>query len=450
MASSTTKRALGFWTTTALVVGNMIGSGIFLLPASLAAYGSIGILAWVVTAVGALLLALVFADLSIMIPKVGGPYAYCREGFGEFVGFQIAYNYWIALWVGNAGIVVALISYLSTFWTDLTTNSVLSFFVCAGIVWFLTLINILSIHAAGIWQLVTSILKVLPLILVATIGFFFFHPEHFTQFNISGQSNFTALAGAGILTLWSFIGLESATVPAESVTNPTKTIPRATIVGTLIVAFVYIISTIALMGMLPMHDLANSNAPYADAAKLIFGSWGQSIIAIGAIISCFGALNGWILLQGQVPYAAAKDDLFPRIFNKQTKNKTPIVGLIVSAVLITLLLLLTLHKTLVTQFTMIILLATLATVVPYLFTAMAEILILLRKREEFNKKRFWFSTIIAVLAGAYSFWAIAGASKEVIYAGSLLFFSSVPIYIWMKWSHSKSPMIAPSQTTDLS
>lgn len=433
MTAKSGGRVLGLWLMTALVAGNMIGSGIFLLPSSLASYGSIGIIAWVITAIGAIFLALVFAHLSIIIPKVGGPYAYCREGFGEFLGFQIAFNYWVAVWVGNAAIVVALISYLTVFWPALATDRGVGFFVSIAVVWFFTLVNIISIRQAGILQLITTIIKILPLFIIAIFGIFFIHPHNLSDFNISGQSIPSALMGAATLTLWSFIGLESATVPAEAVENPTKTIPRATIIGTTITALIYILSTVAVMGVLNVHTLRVSNAPYADAASIMFGHWAGLAVGLGAVISCIGALNGWILLQGQVPLAAARDKVFPKIFARQTKSGTPIFGLIGSSILITILLLLTLRESLVTQFTLIIKLATLSQLIPYFFTAMAELVILMRKREEFSPKRFAISVTIAILAGIYAFWAIGGAGEEIVYYGALLFFSSVPLYVIMKW-----------------
>jgi APA family basic amino acid/polyamine antiporter len=428
------KKGLGLWMLTALVAGNMIGSGIFLLPASLANYGSISMLSWIFTSVGALLLALVFAKLSSIIPRTGGPYAYCREAYGDFVGFQMAYNYWIALWVGNAAIAVAFTGYLGVFWHALNNNPLLSFFVSAGTVWLMTLINIIGVRQAGMVQLITTILKLLPLVLIATVGLFFIHPHNLMDFNISGKSNFSALTGAATLTLWAFVGLESATVPAGNVQDASRVIPRATILGTSITALVYILSSLAIMGIIPAVELAHSNAPYAHAAQVIFGPVGGFLVAAGAVISCFGALNGWTLLQGQVPMAAARDGLFPQTFAKESKNGTPVFGLVFTSMLVTLLLLLTLSSNLVKQFTFIILLATLSSLIPYLFTTMAELIIFFRDRERFNGKRFIGSCIIAIFAGIYAFWTIAGSGEDTVFYGTLLFFTSVPIYVWMKFS----------------
>lgn len=433
---SHSRQNMGLWMLTALVAGNMIGSGVFLLPSSLAAIGTISIFSWILTSIGAVLLALVFAKLSMWIPKVGGPYAYCHDIFGEFAGFQIAYNYWIAVWVGNAAIVVALTGYLAYFFPTLNSNHLLEYIVGNGILWLLTFVNIAGVRQAGVLQLISTILKILPLLLIGCVGLFYIHPSHLLDFNVTGKSNFSALSSAATLTLWAFIGLESATIPAESVEQPTRNIPRATVIGTLISALIYIISTISIMGIIGVHALKNSNAPYADAANMIFGHWGGWLIAVGAVISCFGALNGWVLLQGQVPFAAARDKLFPQSFAKESANGTPVIGLVISSILISLLLLLTLEESLVAQFTFITLLATLASLIPYFFTAMAELMLLIQVRDQFNPKRLMISVTITILAGIYAFWTIAGSGQDTVFYGSLLFFSSVPVYVWMKWRQS--------------
>ncbi|WP_246562479.1 amino acid permease [Rickettsiella endosymbiont of Dermanyssus gallinae] len=434
MAEQAKQQKLGLWMLTALVAGNMIGSGIFLLPASLAEYGSISLLSWIATAGGALLIALVFAKLGTVMPRIGGPYAYCREAFGDFAGFQMAYNYWIALWVGNAAIAVALTAYLSFFFPILAKNALLSCLVSISLVWLMTLVNLLGVRHAGMFQLLTTILKLIPLLLIALVGVFYIHPHYLADFNLTGKSNFTAFSGAATLTLWTFIGLESASVPAGHVENPTRNIPRATILGVLIATAVYILSSIAVMGSLPLSQLAHSNAPYADAARLMFGPIGSVVVAIGAVISCLGALNGWILLQGQIPLAAAQDNLFPRIFEKRSANGTPVVGLVISSVLITVLLLMTLSHSMVKQFTIIILLATLASLIPYFLTTMSELVIFLKYPALFKKgKKLLGSVIIAILAGVYSFWAIIGSGEQTVFYGTLLLLSSVPVYVWMKW-----------------
>jgi APA family basic amino acid/polyamine antiporter len=300
------RRRLGIWMATALVVGNMIGSGIFLLPASLAGYGGISVLGWLFTATGAVLLALVFARLGRAFPRTGGPYAYTREAFGDFVGFLTAWGYWIAAWVGNAAIAVAFVSYLGYFdaFDALNDNRVVAALVAVGAIWLLTLVNLLGVHRGGVMQVVTTVLKLVPLLAIALFGLFFIDVDNFGGFNPSGESAYGALSAIAVLTLWSFVGLESATVPAEDVDRPTRVIPRATIIGTAVTAVVYILGTTAVMGILPAGDLAGSGAPFADAADSAFGTWAGPLVAAAAAISAFGCLNGWILLQGQIPSRA--------------------------------------------------------------------------------------------------------------------------------------------------
>lgn len=430
-------KKLGVWMLTALVVGNMIGSGVFLLPASLASIGSITVFSWCATAVGAMLLALVFAKLSTLFPKTGGPYIYCLEGFGNFIGFQVAYNYWIYMWVGNAAIAVAFTGYLSTFFPELIQNNLLAFFVTAGVVWLFTLINIVGVHMAGMFQLILTILKFVPLILIAIIGLFFIDSSNLTFFNVSGKSNFSAFSSGAMLTLWAFLGMESASIPADEVKNPEKTIPRATILGTALTALVYIASTIAIMGVIPVPELQDAAAPFADLAGRIFGEWGKLVMGAAAVISCMGALNGWILLQGQIPLAAAKDQLFPKKFGQISKQRAPVFGIVLSSVLVTLLLVLNFNKNLVDQFTFIISLATLAAIIAYLYTTIAEFVIYVKHPEKADKGKIVRSLTIAGLAFLYTFWATISAGQEIVFYGALLMFTSIPIYGWMQWQKYK-------------
>lgn len=427
------KQTLGFWTLSALVIGNMIGSGVFLLPSSLAKLGTISILSWIFTGCGAILLALVFAKLSTIFPKTGGPYVYCREGFGDFIGFQVAYNYWIYMWVGNAAIAIALTGYLTPFFPFIADNNLVAFLITASIIWLITLINMLGIQLAGRVQLIFTIVKFVPLILLGLIGIFFVKSENLSLFNITSDSNLTALSSGAILTLWAFLGLESASIPADNVKDPKKNIPRATIFGTVVTALLYIVTTVAIMGVIPATELKESSAPFADFASILFGQPGKIFIGIIAIISCFSALNGWILLQAQIPLAAAKDHLFPKKFGHVTSKGAPIFGLFASSCLVTVLLVLNYNKNLVDKFTFIISLATLAALITYLYSTIAEFVIYLNHPDKINKKSVKKSLTIAFLAFIYVFWAIMSAGEDIIYYGALLMFSSVPLYGWMQW-----------------
>ncbi len=418
---------------TSLVIGNMIGSGVFLLPASLALYGGISVVGWLVTATGALLMALVFARLSSVMPRAGGPYAYTRRGFGDFAGFLVAWGYWISIWTSNAAIAVAFVSYSTVFLPVLAENGVAAAVLAIAAIWLLSWVNSVGVRNAGWVQLITTILKLVPLLAVATLGLLFFNADHFRPFNQSGGSSVSAITATVALTLWAFLGLESATIPADDVRDPGRTIPRATVLGTAVTALVYILGTVAVMGIVPPAALAASNAPFADAARAIWGHWAGYAVGAGAAISCFGALNGWILLQGQIPLAAARDGLFPRPFSRMSRNGTPAAGIVMSSVLVTLLIGLNYTKGLVEQFNFIILLAALNTLVAYTLSSMSQLMIFIREREKFVGERLLGSSIIAVLAFVYSLWAIAGAGRDIVYLGFLLLFAGIPVYVWIVW-----------------
>ncbi len=431
------RRKLGLPMATSLVVGNMIGSGVFLLPASLAVYGGISVVGWLVTATGALLLALVFARLSRVMPTAGGPYAYSRRGFGDFAGFLVAWGYWISIWTSNAAIAVAFVSYLTVFWPALATSGILAASVALVAIWLLSWVNSAGVRNAGWVQLVTTVLKLVPLLTIAALGLFFFNLDHFYPFNLSGGSNFSAITATIALTLWAFLGLESATIPADDVDDPGRTIPRATMLGTVIAASVYILGTVAVMGIVAPGGLAASNAPFADAARVLWGDWAGYAVGAGAAISCFGALNGWIMLQGQIPLAAARDGLFPAVFGKTSSRGTPVLGILLSSGLVTVLISMNYTKGLVEQFSFIILLAALNTLVAYTLSSLGQLMIYIKERDRFRGQRLMGSSIIAVLAFCYSVWAIAGAGRDIVYLGFLLLVAGIPVYVWIAWRRSR-------------
>jgi APA family basic amino acid/polyamine antiporter len=427
------KGKIGFLLSTSLIVGNMTGSGIFLLPAALAFYGGISLFGWILTLIGTLFLALVFSRLSRLITRAGGPYTYAREGFGEFAAYMVAWGYWISIWCGNAAIAVAGVGYLSFFIPELKENQILSACVAISSIWLFTYVNTLSIRKVGMTQLITTILKILPLILMGTLGFIYFERAHFTPLNLSGKSSFDAITASAALALWAFLGLESATIPSDKVRNPSKTIPRATITGIVIAALLYISSTVGVMGIISPADLQHSAAPFSDAAQKIWGDWASILIAIGAAIACFGALNGWILLQGQLPMAAARDKLFPPAFKRVSKNGIPLMGLVVASVLASALVSVNYTRGLVQMFSFMIRVSTLSCLLPYLFSSLSEIMMYLRGKQSYDRKRMIAALLISCPAFLYSLWAITGLEYEVILWGVILLAAGLPIYIWMKY-----------------
>ena len=432
----TKSQKIGLLTTTSLVVGNMIGVGIFVLPAVLSSYGSISLLGWIFTATGALILAKIFSNLSkIIVSKSGGPYIYSKAGFGDFIGFLVAWGYWIACWVGNGAIAIAIIGAASFFIPELATNSILSVSLGLALIWIFTWINARGITDSGKIQLVTTIFKILPLLFVIIVGLFFFEFDNFPAFNLTGESNFSAISAVATLTLYAFLGIECATIPAGNIENPDKTIPRATMLGTIIVTILYILGTVVLFGVLPLDILQNSPAPFAEAAKIIGGNYGGYFVAVGVLISGIGVLNGWILITGQISMATAKDDLFPEFFKKENKNGAPVNGFIIGGVLSSIVMLMNYTEGLVEQFEFIVQLTVLVILMPYLFTAASYALIVIEKKLH---TKSWIKTfILSALGFAYSLWAIYGSGYETVFYGFLLMLIGIPVYIYMKWIKNK-------------
>ena len=432
------KNQVGIIVSIALVVGNMIGSGVFLLPSVLAPYGGISIFGWIFTATGAFFLARVFSYFSKIIPNTsGGPYVYSKKGLGEFMGFIVGWGFWISLWTGNAAIATAFVSYLSVFFPILETHSILASLIGLAAIWFLTWINMRGIKEAGAVQVITTILKVIPLLLVAIFGIFLIHIDNFRPFNSSNLSAFEAISTTATLTLWAFIGMESATIPAKNIKNPDKTIPKATMIGTLVVTVIYIFSTMTVMGMIPADSLKVSSAPFADAASLIWGGKARYIIAAGATISTFGALNGFILMTGQIPYAVAQDNLFPKIFGKPGKKGTPIYSLLISGILVSVLMTMNFTKSMVESFHFIILLATVTILIPYLFSSISYLVLALGKHKT-QMNTSYKKIAVAILAASYSFWAILGSGFKTILLGSIIVIVGVVIYFIVKRNNLKT------------
>lgn len=417
---------IGFWMAVALVMGNMIGSGIFLLPASLAPYGGLSLVGWLVSTAGALFLAVVFAHLARLDPAAGGPYAYTRRAFGDLPAFLVAWGYWISIWTTLGALAVAGVGYVSSVVPALARTPATAALTAMGAVWVLIATNAAGVRSAGWVQLVTTILKIVPLLAIGTAGLVAFDASHFAIEQTDARAIASAIPAVATLTLWAFLGLESATVPAGSISDPDRTIPRATVVGTLLAAVIYIAATIGVMSLLAPATLGHSTAPFADAARALGGRWAAAAVALGASISCFGALNGWVLLVGQLPLAVARDGLFPRVFARVSSNGTPVAGMLVAGILTTALVSMNYTRGLVDLFTFFILLATLHTLIPYVFSSLA---IFMLRAEPARRRLSRGMAVTAALAFVYSLWAIGGAGQEAVYWGFLLLICGLPVYV---------------------
>lgn len=427
------KKKVGLLTATSLVAGNMIGSGIFLLPATLAVYGGISLVGWLISGAGAFCLAMVYGRLSKIVTRTGGPYIYTHEAYGNFASFLASWTYWISILPTNAAIATALISYLSIFIPLLNESNLVAAVASISSIWLLTWVNARGVKSGGRMQLVTTIMKLIPLIGISVVGIFFINFDHFVPFNASQVSNTSAIGASIALTFFAFMGLESATIPAEDVKDASKVISRATILGTTLTLIVYVLSYVAILGLISPDALQKSNFPFAEGAAVIWGNAGKYIIGFGAIISTFGALNGWILLQGQIPYATSRDGLFPKAFEKLNKRGAPAGGLIISSILITILVAASYTKGLVGMFNFMVLLSTTTVVVSYLFCSLAEVLIMVRKQEP--KSNLTKPLLFAVPAYIYLMWALSGVDPYVVYLGFLAMMAGIPFYIWIRKSN---------------
>lgn len=415
------KRALGFWALLALVIGNMIGSGIYLLPATLAPLGWNQMIGWLITIGGALCLALVFAGLAARVPRAGGPYAYADAAFGPLAGFIAAWSYWVMTWVGNGAIAIAVISNLSLIFPAIGQTQGLAGLLAVGCIWLLTLVNISGVRAAGRVQEVTTLLKIVPLVLLILLaGWFALSGEpRAPDPAVPLTGNSIALAAG--LTFWAFLGLESATVPADKVENPERNVPRATLIGIAIAGLIYLGISLAFAFYMPVAEAAASPAPVADFLGKTFGPGIATAVALFAAISALGALNGWILVQGEMPWAMARGGVFPRWFAQESARGTPLRGHLVSSLLLTGLVLLNSQKGMGKLFEFIGSVSISAGLVAYLLSALAAI------RLVPGDRRLMLAALVAV---AFTLWAEWGLGLAVIQYGALLIGAGLPVY-WL-------------------
>lgn len=424
-------RRFGLGVATTLVMGNIIGGGIFLLPASVAPFGTISLLAFGVLTLGAICLALVFGKLANQHPKTGGPYVYAREAFGDFAGFLAAWSYWITAWVSNAALAVAAVGYLDVL-IPLGDSKTAMMLAALVIQWLPAAANLAGTRYVGVVQVVATVLKFTPLLLVAIGGLFTFQADNLGPFQASGSGAVGAISASAAILLFSYLGVESAAVSAGEVRDPRRNVGRATILGTLGAAFVYLLGTLSVFGNVPHDKLVNSGAPFSDAVNHMFGgTWGGTVVACAALISILGALNGWTLLSAQTPYAAAQDGLFPSVFARKRRG-VPTVGVIVTVVLASLLTVYNYTAGSDGVFEVLVLVTTFTATVPYLLATAAQLYFLLSgQSERVDRGRLIRDGILAALAAGFSMWLVAGSGYAAVYQGVLFLFLGVIVYACM-------------------
>ena len=410
----------GLGTAVALIMGSIIGVGIFNLPSSLAPIGPITLVSLGLTTVGAVALAVMFSALSRRLPADGGPYAYARVAFGNGIGFMNAWSYWITAWAGNAAIAVGWVLYVEHF-INKSHNTLFSIVLVLIGLWIPAAINLSGVQNMGAIQVITTILKFGALAFVSLVGLFFIKTANFTPWNVSGQSAALAIGSGMAIALFSYLGVETAAVAAGKVKDPDRNVPRATILGTLACAAVYVLSLVVIFGVLPNATLKETSAPFSAAVDTMFGGslWGN-LMAIVVIISGLGALNGWTMICAEMPLAAAKDGLFPARFKQLSRSSVPAFGIVASTLLASVAMIVNyLGTSGANAFTTLVLMTGITAAIPYAFSALAQLKWRWTDRQKFHTPRFARDAIVALLALVFSIlfiWYSRNTSGETSFS----------------------------------
>ena len=438
--SSGSAHKMGVIALTLVTASNMMGSGVFMLPTNLAGIGSISMWGWIFTIIGVIALALVFAKTSLVTPRNGGIVAYASDAFGPFIGFQTTICYWISAWVGNVALLVAGVGYLSFFFPELK-NPTYGCITAIAILWAFVALASLGAKTAGRAQSFTATCGLIVILGVGLIGWFWFNPSLYTEvYNATGKSDSSAIISAASMALWGFLGIESAVVSTGQVEEPERTVPRATVMGLLIASVCYVGSCTVIMGLVPHQVLVNSAAPFADAARYMFGNMAGNVASALSIISCFGSISGWLILQSEGPRAGAQQGLFPKFFADTNKQDVPMKSLIFTGVLMTIVLLLTASPNLAKQFEAVILMSVFASLLPYMYALISLPIILVSKKLN-RGSSFMFYCVLVVLGMIYCIFALLGSGSDSIYWGILMMMITIPLYSFVAAGRNKKGQI---------
>ena len=418
---------IGFWSVFAIVTGSQIGSSVFMSPISLAPYGFYGVIGYFISSFAAISLCFVFSHLCSKFPKTGGPHVYVKNILGDDLAFFTGWTYWVISWVSTTAVVLSVVGYLTPFFGS---NHDKLFYILIEIVilFCIILLNLRGVKFAGAAGFILNIIKFIPLLIIPFFALGNFNPDNFIVHDKIAIKPISEILGrVTLLTLWGFIGLETATAPAESVKNPSKTIPQAIILGTLFVAFLYILNCLAIMGMVDGKSLANSKAPYVDVTKILFnGNW-HLVISILSAIVCLGTLNAWILTSGQIALGLGRDGFMPCLFHKQNKNEAPQVAILMSSVGIVPLLVLTANENLAKQVTDMIEISVISFLYVYLICTISFL------KDQFDSGINIYLSTIGFLALLFCLWIIYETSVFTLAISSLFTLTGIPLYLfWYK------------------
>lgn len=414
-----TAKVIGFWQCWAFSVGTMIGTGIFMMPVVLAPYGGLSFGGWLIAASGSIAIALCLGRLAARTTRSGGMQIYVQDAFGKIPGFLVGWTYWVACVISTAVLAIGFVGYLNAIVPGLDQEPGYQAVLALAVIWTVTLVLTRGVKEAGFVQLLFTVLKLGPLALVIVWGMLAGKSENLPPVNPSGLDPMAVLSATTLLTMYAFIGLEVGVMPAGNVVNPTKTLPRVVVLGTLTATLVYTLSTAAVMLLIPAGQLTTSTSPFADAMSGM-GDWAPPLITAGALVSIIGSLNGNIFCTAQQSMAAAIEGVAPIVLAKLNKGEAPWVSLVFSSALASGLLLLNYSRGLIHAFTFLIMMTTVATLICYLASALAVL------RYSRRDARAWMA--IGVIAALYSAFAIFGSGLEPLIWGFMLSALGVPVY----------------------
>jgi APA family basic amino acid/polyamine antiporter len=427
--------AMGLTSATGLVVGSIVGTGVFTMPAVLAGAGTMGIIVLGVIAVGAMLLAVLFGQLSKRVPNSdGGLYAYSRHEFGDFAGYLVGWCYWIQAWAGNAAIVSSWVFYVDALFKLSNPSGMENWGIALVGLWVPAIVNLAGVRQEAWFQNVTVVLKFLPLLFVGVVGWFFVRSADFGPFNASGGSLYSGIGIAAGVALFSFIGVEAAAVTAKRVKNPRRNVGRASILGTAASAMLYVLVTAAVMGLVAHHTLTKTGAPFVNAFQSIFphSAWAGQFIAAVAVISGIGALNGWTLIVTETSRAIAQDDLFPRPFAWADRNGTAWFGIVAGTVLPSLLMLWRYTSSSgLTVFTYLVDLTVVTVAIPYFMSAIAQLTYLVSRRRRVQGWALARDLLVAGTSVLFSMWVTFASGYQVVYQALVVILAGLILYAFL-------------------
>jgi basic amino acid/polyamine antiporter, APA family len=419
---------LGFWMCTALVVGNTIGIGIFMQPALLAPYGLNAFIAWAITVFGCVVLALVFALLARTLSRADGPFEYMRSTLGEFTAFLAIWCYWVSCWVTNAALATGVIGYMKAalpMFGDVSPAG-----LAVGLIWFFVAVNLLGARTGGGVQVLTTILKLTPMAMVIGAGLWLLigEPSAYVAQVPTTPITWSGTIAASTIALFAMLGIESATIPATKVRDPERTIPRATVVGAILTALVYVAVTAIALLLIPQEQLASSSAPFVDVLNRLVGGGGGRWLAFFILMSGLGALNGWTLLVAELTRTLAKNGLLPAPLANVNARGAPVVALVLTAAFATIVTLMNYSKSLVDGFTFLSTLVTAANLPLYICCGLALVVLWRRGTGHLGRAALW----LGIVGAAYSVFATVGVGfaygTEVVGWALVLAAAGLPFY----------------------